>query len=392
MKNFDFVSPTKIYFGLNKEEMIGSIIASYGFKKVLLHYGQNSIKKIGLYKKVINSLKKNKIEYVELGGVLPNPDVSLVNEGISICKENNIEMILAVGGGSVIDSGKLIANGYYYDGDPFDISTHKYVSQKSLPVGVILTNAASGSELSNSCVISSREKKMKQGYNTDLNRPLFVIEDPKLTFSVDLHTTGCGVVDIFSHTFERYFCQSDKMEFSDYLAEALMRNVLDNGRRLSKNLKDYTARANIMIASSFSHNGLTGIGKNITMPIHKLEHELSALNPSIAHGEGLAILIPSWMEICYHLDPTKFICFAENVMGVDKNLADYEKIEESIKRLREFFSLFNLKTHMNDFGITKDDVKTMADVIVSKQIKMFDIEGEIDYNLAIKIYLNCLGE
>lgn len=390
MENFDFVSPTKIYFGEGKENLIGSIINSYGYKKILFCYGQGSIKRNGLYKKVVSSLKKAKIEFYELDGIEPNPDVSLVRKGIDICREKELDFILTVGGGSVIDTGKLISCGYYYNGDPYDISLKKVVCEKALPLGVILTNSASGSELSNSCVISSRELKMKQGYNTDLNRPLFVIENPKLTFSVDLHTTGCGVVDILSHTFERYFSSSNKNEFSDYIALGLMKSLVDNARRLAKNLKDYQARANIMIASSYSHNGLTSLGKRNNMPIHKLEHELSALYPNISHGEGLAILIPSWIEVCCQYNIEKFVTFSKIVLDVDQYLDDNKIIEEGIKCLKELFSLFNLKTSLSEFNVSKEDISIMNSHIVENKIKMFDIDEDIDYNLAMKIYLNCL--
>ena len=392
MKDFNFVSPTKIYFGKENEKDIGKIIKEYGFSKVFFHYGQSSIKRIGLYDVIIDSLKASGIEYVELGGVLPNPDVSLCVEGIKSCKENNCDLILAVGGGSVIDSSKLIAHGVFYDGDPFDIPMKKHISNKALPIGVVLTNSASGSELSSSCVISCREKNLKRGFNSDLNRPIFAIENPTLTYSLDLFTTGCGVVDIFSHTFERYFCHSEEFEFSDYLAEALMRNVIDNGIKLSKDLNSYQARANMMIASSYSHNGITSLGKDFRMPIHQLEHELSGLFPHIAHGEGLAILIPSWMEVCYKLDMKKFVSFSENVMLIDKSLEDEEKIICAIKKLKEFFHLFDLKTDFNGYNITSDDIITMVNSLTDNKKRIFDSNIPLDYDLALKVYENCLGD
>ena len=392
MKDFNFISPTKIYFGKNKEKDIGKIIKEYGFKKVLFHYGQNSIKKYGLYDVVVSSLKENNIDFIELGGVLPNPDVSLCKEGIKLCKNHNVDLILAVGGGSVMDSSKLIANGVYYEGDPFDISLKKYISKKALPIGVILTNAASGSELSSSCVISSRDLKLKRGFNSDLNRPLFVVENPELTYSLDLFTTGCGVVDIFSHTFERYFCKSEEYEFADYISEALMRNVIDNGYKLSKDLTSYEARANMMIASSYSHNGLTSLGKEMRMPIHQLEHELSGLFPSIAHGKGLAILIPAWMEVCKNIDPDKFVRFSENVMNVDKSLDFEEKVSLAINKLKDFFEIFNLKTSFDGYDITNDDIITMVNSLTGNKTKVFDSYIPLDYILAEKVYKKCMEE
>jgi alcohol dehydrogenase YqhD (iron-dependent ADH family) len=392
MKDFNFISPTKIYFGKDKEKEIGKIIKEYNFKKVFFHYGQSSIKRSGLYEVVVNSLKENEIDFIELGGVLPNPDISLCKEGIKLCREHNCDFILAVGGGSVIDSAKMIAHGVYYPNDPFDIPTKKYVSNKALPLGVILTNSASGSELSSSCVISCRERNLKRGFNTDLNRPVFVVENPELTYSLDLFTTGCGVVDILSHTFERYFCHSEENEFSDYLAEGLMRNVIDNGIILSKDLSSYQARANMMIASSYSHNWITSLGKDFRMPIHQLEHELSGLFPRIAHGEGLAILIPAWMEVCYKLDKDKFVKFSENVMLVDKNLDDEDKIIQGIRKLKEFFHLFNLKTDFDGYNITSDDIITMVNSLTDNKKKIFDSNIPLDYTLAEKVYRKCLGE
>ena len=390
MLDFNFISPTKIFFGKGKENEIGKIIKDYHFKKVFLHYGKSSIKKMGLYDVVVSSLKKNGIDFVELGGVEPNPDVSLCKEGIEICRREKVDLVLAVGGGSVIDSGKLIAHGVFYDGDPFDISLHKVESSKALPIGVILTNSASGSELSTSCVISSRELKIKKGFNSELNRPLFAIENPELTYSLNLHLTGCGIVDILSHTFERYFSHSDKYEFSDYLAEGLMKSVIDNGRVLVKDLKDYQARANIMIASSYSHNGLTSLGKNAKMPIHQLEHELSALFPNISHGEGLAILIPSWMEVCKNLDQEKMVKFCVNVLDVDKNLAAEEIIVEGIRILKEFFKLFNLSLSLKDYNVSKDDIIQMVNKLTNNHTKVYDSNIPLDYDLALKIYLNSL--
>ena len=392
MNNFEFISPTKIYFGKKQEERIGEIISSYGFKKVLFHYGKNSIKKMGLYDVVVSSLKEHHIEFIEFGGVEPNPDVKMVKEGIRLCKENEIELILAVGGGSVIDSAKAIANGYYYDGDPFDISLKKYIPTKALPVGVILTNAASGSELSDSCVISNRHLNLKRGFNNVTNRPLFAVEDPELTYSMPLHLTGEGVVDILSHTFERYFCESSQDEFCDYIAEGVMKAIIANGRRIVNNLHDYEARANIMICSSYSHNGLTSLGKNTRMPIHQLEHELSGLFPHISHGEGLAVLIPSWMEVCKELDKPKFVKFAENVMGISKELDDDTKIDISIKELKEFFKLFTLPLTLKEYHLKEEDLLVMCKSLTNNKTKVFDSYIPLDYDLALKVYQNAMED
>ena len=386
MNNFEFISPTKLYFGKKQEERIGEIISSYGFSSVLFVYGQNSIKRIGLYDKVIHSLNEHHIEYVELGGILPNPDIEDVKKGLDLVKKNNLELILCVGGGSVIDTGKLIANAYYYDGDPFDISLKKYLPTRALPLGVILTNSASGSELSDSCVISSRTLNLKRGYNNVTNRPLFAIENPELTLSLPLRLTGEGVVDILSHTFERFFCESSEEELCDYLAIGVMKNIIANGRIIAKDLNNYEARANIMLCSSLSHNGLTSLGKDMKMPIHQLEHELSGFFPNISHGQGLAILIPAWMKVCYKSDEEKFIKFAEDVMLIDKNLENNDKIELAIKELQEFFKLFELPLYLKDYGIKDEDIEKMSLSLTNNRTKVFPSHIPLDYNLALKVY------
>ncbi|MDD4154190.1 MAG: iron-containing alcohol dehydrogenase, partial [Bacilli bacterium] len=272
MLDFNFVSPTKLFFGREKEKDVGAIIKSFGFKKILFHYGTGSIKASGLFDKIVDSLKNSGIEYVELGGVRVNPTHSLVRAGVYLAQKEQIDMILAVGGGSVIDSAKSIAVGYYYDGDPFDFNLHKAQPKKALPVGVVLTIAAAGSELSASCVISNDETNVKSGFNTDLNRPLFAICNPELTYSVSKYQTGCGIVDIISHSFERYFSPSEHKELSDEFALSVIRHVIEVGKRAIDNPKDYDARASLMLASTFSHNGITGLGKKTSMPIHYLAH------------------------------------------------------------------------------------------------------------------------
>ena len=307
MNNFDFCSPTKIYFGKDKENIVGEIIKEYGFKKVLFHYGKSSIFKTGLYSKVVTSLKNNNIDFIELGGVEPNPDITLVREGIKLCKEHDVDFILAVGGGSVLDSSKLISLGRYYEGDPLEIVMKKIKVTKNIPVGSILTIAAAGSELSASCVISDRTIKYKKGFLSELNRPLFVIENPELTNSLPFYQIGCGIVDIIAHTLERYFNKSNELEFADYIAEGLLKSVIDAANVLLDDYYNYDARATIMLASSLSHNNLTSLGKNGLMPVHQLEHEVSALKDDVAHGAGLAVLIPSWMETIWKEDKEKFI-------------------------------------------------------------------------------------
>ncbi|MFA5481701.1 MAG: iron-containing alcohol dehydrogenase, partial [Bacilli bacterium] len=278
MLDFDFVSPTRLYFGREKEKRIGNIIKTYGFKKILLHYGTGSIKSSGLYESVVTSLKDANIEFVELGGVRVNPTHSLVRAGVFLAKKEHIDAVIAVGGGSVIDSAKAIAAGYYYDGDPFDFNLHKARPQKALPIGVLLTLSAAGSELSASCVISNDETNTKRGFNSDIIRPLFAICNPELTYTVSKYQTGCGIVDIISHSFERYFSPSEHIELADEFALSVIRHVVEVGKKAIDNPMDYDARASLMLASSFSHNGITGLGKKVSMPVHLIAHALSGFD------------------------------------------------------------------------------------------------------------------
>lgn len=362
IENFEFISNTKIIFGKDKEKDIGKIISSYGFKKVLLVYGGSSIKKIGLYEKLINSLSENKISFYEFGGIRPNPNNVEVSKGIQIAKENNVDFVLAVGGGSVIDVSKAIACGYFYEGDPFDFVLNKATPKKALKIGVILTLAASGSELSRTSVFQNDEVGFKGGYRSDFNIPLFSIMNPEITFSVNKFQTGCGVVDIIAHSLERYFCPSDDYEFADELALAIIKNMIKCGKRCIEQPTDYKARAEMMLCGSYSHNGLTSLGKNYSMTVHTIEHALSAFNPNIAHGAGLSILIPGWMEYVYKYDVDKFAKFSKEVFNlcyVDKN----ESAKIGIQYLKNFFKDIGMPIKLSEINIKKEDIPLLADMI-----------------------------
>lgn len=363
MNNFIFNSPTKIYFGIDEEKNIGKYIKELNFKKVLFHYGKKSIKESGLYDTIIKSLKKENIDFIELGGVEANPTLDLVKVGVSLAKKEHVDFILAVGGGSVIDSAKSIAHGYYYDGDPYDFNLHLITASKSLPIGVILTIAAAGSEMSNSCVISDISRKMKKGFNSETNRPLFVIENPLLTYSVPPKQTAYGIVDMLSHTIERYFNESTSLEFADYIGEGILKSILDAGKVAMLEPTNYDARATLMVASGYSHNGLTGIGKIFSFPIHQLEHALSALRHDIAHGAGLACLIPAWMKVIVEYDVLKFKKFALNVMQTENVGNDLDIAYSGIKRLEEYFISLNIPTHLSAYGITIENIQTLLSMI-----------------------------
>lgn len=356
MTNFEFYSPTKIYFGLNRETEVGAIIKQYGFHKILLHYGKSSIKKTGLYDKVIASLKSNNIEYVELAGVEPNPKIDMVRTGCELAKGEKVEMILVVGGGLVIDSSKAIACGTCVDFDPWLFNTHEKIPVKALPVGVILTISAAGSELSNSCVITNSEKMIKNGFNSDLVRPLFAIMNPALTFTVSKYQTACGIVDIMMHTMERYFVEEDSINFTDEIAFGLLKAVIKAGKKVMENPNDFEARASLMLASSFSHNGLTGMGTKMYFTVHRLEHVLSGTYDNASHGAGLAVLFPAWAKWVYPKLETKFLRFALEVMKVEKQDTNDKTIMAAINKLESFYKELGMPTRFKDLKIDEKAV------------------------------------
>lgn len=374
MINFNFVSPTKIYFGKDKENELSNILSEMNVHKVLLVYGQGSIIKNGLYDKITKNLQTAGIFYKELSGIRPNPANSKTIEGIKICRENDIRFILAIGGGSVIDTAKSISVGFYYDGDPFDFNLHKVKPTKALPVGVILTISASGSELSDSCVIMDDETKKKCGFNSDIVRPQFAIMNPEITYGVNKYQTGCGIVDIISHSLERYFSKSDEFEMSDSLALAVIKETIIAGNAVIDNPKDYNARASLMILGSYSHNGLTSLGKVKDMPIHTLEHALSAYDISIAHGAGLAVLIPGWMSFCYMNDVDKFSRFSNEIF----NISCKDKVESAkigIQSLKDYFKKIGMPTTLGELNLTKKDIPHLVDMITENGTRVIGLSS-----------------
>lgn len=360
MINFDFISPTKIYFGKGKENELVSILNERGYKRLLLVYGEGSIKKLGLYDKIVKSLASAGIFFVEISGIRPNPSSKKVDEGVKIAREKKIDCVLAIGGGSVIDTAKAIACAVYYEGDPFDLNLGKAKPTKALPLGVILTISASGSELSDSCVIMNDETMIKQGFNSDIVRPVFAIMNPELTYSVSKYQTGCGIVDIISHSFERYFSKSDHNEIADSFALAVIRQTVDAGRIAIKEPDNYAARADLMLLSSYSHNGLTSLGKAKAMPIHKMEHALSAYDIAIAHGAGLSVLMPAWMEVSYKCDVNKFSRFAKEVFDI-KCDNDEECAKLGIQSLRNYFHEIGMPITLGELNLSSKDIPHLVD-------------------------------
>lgn len=361
MKNFEYYTPTKVFFGKGNEEKIGEIIKSYGYKKVLLHYGQGSVIKSGLLDIVKNRLSENGISFLELGGVEPNPKLPLVQEGAALVKKENIDFILAIGGGSVIDSAKAIALSVANDADAWDIITGKAKAEKGFPIGVILTISAAGSEMSNSMVITNPDGMLKRGFGTNLNRPVFAVMNPALTCSVSKFQTGCGIVDIMMHTLERYFVLEPDNELTDRLAEALLVSVKNAGTAAIENPDDYEARATLMWASSLSHNDLTGCGKAYNFTVHMLEHEISGMFDRVPHGAGLAILFPAWAKYVYKYDVKKFAQLATRVWGIEYDFECPEKTAlAGISATEEYFKSIGMPVRLSEFDIHEDSFEEMA--------------------------------
>lgn len=361
MINFNYYNPARIIFGKEEEKNIGKYVKDSG-KKVLLHYGGGSIKKYGVYDSVVKSLNENNIEFIELSGVKPNPRLSMVYEGIKICKENNIDFILAVGGGSVIDSAKAIAIGAETERDVWDFYMDKAaVPESALPIGVVLTIPATGSESSTSSVITNEENGFKRGLNSELIIPKFSILNPELTYTLPEFQTACGCSDIISHMMERYFTQVEHVDFTDRLIEAGIKTVLYNAPIALENPEDYNARAEIMWAGTIAHNNILSTGRIGDWASHQIEHELSG-EYDIAHGAGLAIVTPAWMKYVYKDNIEKFAQFAYRVFGVDFEFNSKEAaVLEMINRLEAWYKRIGLPTRLSDINISDDKFDKMSD-------------------------------
>lgn len=362
MFDFKYFTPTKVLFGKNTEEKVAELVQEFGGKKVLIHYGGGSVIRSGLMQKVTDQLDKAGISYIKLGGAVPNPRLSLVYEGIELCKKENLDFILAVGGGSAIDSAKAIGYGVMNDGDVWDLYDYKKQAKACLPLGVILTLAATGSEMSDSSVITKEEGLVKRGYSSDFCRPRFAILNPELTMTLPDYQTACGCTDIMMHTMERYFTNGGNMEITDSMAEALLRTVKENAKILVRDPKNYDARAEVMWAGSLSHNGLTGCGNDGgDWMTHKLEHELGGLY-DVAHGAGLAALWGSWARYVYKNCLPRFKRYAINVMGVPATGSDEEIALKGIEAMEDFYREIKMPTNLRELGVnaTDDDLKLMA--------------------------------
>lgn len=361
MKNFSFYSPTMIKFGQGSISKLNTIVMGK-YSRVLLHYGGGSIKKNGVYDETMEELKKAGVKVFELGGVKPNPRLSLVREGIKLVKNNNIDLILAVGGGSVIDSAKAIALGAATEEDIWDYFLGKEKIRAALPVGVVLTIPATGSEASMGTVITNEENSLKLSVNHDILRPIFAIMDPTYTLSLPEDQTFAGVMDILSHIFERYFSNTPNVDFTDYLCEGAIKSVIKNAYSLKKDPNDYNARAEIMIAGTFAHNGLMGLGRQDDWASHLIAHQLSALYDT-THGVSLAIIFPAWMKYVYRENLGIFNKFALNIFNISDSGKSKERVAlEGIEKFQSFLEKIGLPTTLKEANIPRDEFYRMADL------------------------------
>lgn len=363
MVDFKYYAPTRVEFGKGVADRAGELVKLFGGTKALLHYGGGSVVRSGLLERVKASLNAAGIAHVELGGVVPNPRVSKVREGIELARREGVDFLLAVGGGSVIDSAKAIGYGLAYDGDVWDFYEHKAVPKASAPLGCVLTLAATGSEMSDSSVITNEENGKKRGVNNDLCRCRFALLDPELTFTVPPYQTAAGCADIISHTMERYFSEEQSVEPTDSIAEGLLRSMLEMSRRVMKDPNDYEARAAVMWAGSLSHNGLTGCGKGGNGRVgdwacHQLEHELSGMF-DVTHGAGLAAIWEAWSTYVMGNVPGRFARFARNVMGVSE-ADDTKAALEGIAEYKKFLHEIGMPTSISELGIKLTDAQLDA--------------------------------
>lgn len=362
MLNFEYFTPTKVYFGRDSENKIGIALKELGYNKILLHYGTGSAIRSGLLDRIKKILAAEGLEYVELGGVEANPRIDLIRHGIEYTIKEKVDFILAIGGGSVIDSAKSIGMGVANGMDPWDMIMNQTVPTKSFPVGAVLTLAAAGSEMSNSHVVTNPESFLKRSLNNDLLRPVVAFLNPELTFTVSKFQTGCGIVDTLMHTLERYFTAEEDNDLSDRIAEGLMVAVKNAGLVAINEPDNYEARATLMWASSLSHNGLTGCGKSMLFPVHKLEHDFSGLF-DVAHAAGLSVLFPAWARYIYQHDIRKFIQFANRVWGIEMD-HDHPEVTalRGIEAMTMYFRTIGMPTTMQELGINPSDYEKIADM------------------------------
>ncbi len=390
MNNFNFYSPTYFEFGRDTEAKAGKLVKRFGGKKVLVHFGGGSVVKSGLLERVIKSLEEEKIAHIELGGVVPNPRSGLVYEGIELCRKENVDFILAVGGGSVIDSSKAIAIGVPYEGDFWDFYQGTPIKE-ALPVATVLTLSAAGSEASLSSVITHEDGNVKRGTGSNLIRPVFSILNPELTTTLPAYQTACGATDMFAHVLERYFTNTKNVEITDRICEGILLTIINETPKALANPNDYDARANIMWAGMVAHNDICGVGREQDWGTHQLEHELSALY-DVAHGAGLAVMFPAWMKFVYKQDIPRFAQFATRVFGCQMDFQNSERtVLEGIRRFEEFLVSIGMPIRFKELGAKAEDIPTLIKMLklekrgVGNFVKLSVEDIEAIYKLAADV-------
>lgn len=364
MENFTFYAPTYFDFGRNAEEHVGKLVRRFGGTKVLLHYGGGSVKRSGLYDRVKKYLDEEGIPCTELGGVKPNPRSGLVYEGIELGRKNEVDFILAVGGGSTIDSAKAIAAGMCYDGDFWDFYAKKTPIERALPVGTVLTIAAAGSEGSTNTVITNEKTGVKQGAGSDVLRPRFSIMNPELTCTLPPYQTAAGATDIMIHVCERYFSNTAEVEITDRLCEAVLKTVIHETPRVIREPDNYEARANIMWAGMLAHNNVCGVGRVQDWASHHIEHELSALY-DVTHGAGLAVIAPAWMRYVLNINPHKLVQFAERVWDISPQQTEEQTALKGIEAFEAFLKSIGMPLTFAEIGAKEQDIDRLTEQLLA---------------------------
>lgn len=384
MNNFIFYPATKYVFGKGVEEKVADQLSEFGMKKPLIVYGKGSVIRSGLLDRIKNSLEKSGIPYAELGGVQPNPVDSKVYEGIEIAKKEGIDSVLAVGGGSSIDTAKAIAAAIPYDGDFWDFYCGKANVTKALPVGVVLTIPAAGSEGSGNSVITKLDGLHKLGMGSDVLRPKFALMNPELTFTLPPYQTAAGITDMMAHIMERYFSNTPNVEITDRVAEGVLKAIISEAPKVIANPEDYDARANIMWSGTLAHNGVCSGGREEDWSTHGLEHELSAVY-DVTHGAGLAVMFPAWMTYALKENPGKLAQFARRVFDV-KESDDMKAAALGIAALKEFLASIGMPTSMKELGIENPDIELLAKKVIENKGEVFGNYIEINQPIAAEIY------
>ena len=386
MNDFQYYTPTKVVFGRGTAEQAGQLVKEQGGTRALVHFGGRSARESGLLDRVLASLDRAGVAHVELGGVRPNPEITLAREGIALCKEHDVDWVLAVGGGSVIDSAKAIAVGAHYDGDVWDFFETKRLTDDVLPIAVVLTIPAAGSEASKNTVVSNDALQMKSGYANNAQRPKLAFMNPELTFTLPPFQTAAGLTDMFCHLLERFFDDVGAVPVTDNLCLSLMKTVRAEAPRVMVDPENYDARANVMWAGMLCHQGLAGVGRHEDWATHGLEHELSALYPEITHGAGLAVMFPAWMEFVYDANPARFAYYGREVFVLaptgDVNADALSAIDET----RSFFASLGMPITLAELDVEEDDIEKLIPTLKENKGEPFGSFKKLTMDDAREIY------